>query len=180
MKFILTLLLTILAPMIAVAQGPAGADIDYAANLITKLHSMVTWPETRSSEGNGKYFVIAAVGEGPLVEKLKEFHRQPASDKVKFKVRVVDAKMIPSNSHLVYMNTSDPAKVAKMLKPLLGTGTLTVTNGQDVATLGSVMNFAPATPGARAKMTVELNANAAKAEGLTINPALLKLVKVIK
>ncbi len=180
MKFVLTLLFTVLVPLAALAQGPAAADIDAAASFITKLHSMVSWPDTRSSEGNGKYFVIAAVGEGPLVAKLKEYHRQPANDKVKFKVRIVEAKMIPNNSHLVYIDSDDPAAVKKMLKPLAGTGTLTVTNGQDVADVGAVMNFAPPAPGAKAKVALELNAAAAKTEGLTVNPALLKLVKVIR
>ncbi len=180
MKSSLSFLLT-LAIILGLSGGIKAAEgAEYMAKVITKLDSYVTWDESKSFEGNGKYLVISAIGESPLVTSLKEFHRTESSSGRKIKIRVVNPKALPSNSHILVLSTTDSELVKTATTKLRGTGTLVVSQGEGFGTMGSSMNLVEEPDGDKTKVVIELNVEAAKSEGLTVKPSLLKIARVIK
>lgn len=147
------------------------------ASMVTKLASFVGWPAGRASEGNGELFVISVVGDSPLLQKLKEYNKKEASPGVSIKVRKVPPDMIPSNSHVLVIGNTDAVGLKKMVARVAGTSTVTVSSGPDLGGEGAVMNIYedPAT----AKVVVEIDAAAAKAENLEIKPQFLKIARIL-
>ncbi len=180
MRRALNLTLT-LAMVLGLSGGAlAAADVEYMAKVITKLDSYVSWPDDKNFEGNGKYIVISAVGETPLVTSLKTFHREETASGKRIKVRVVDAKSLPSNSHILVISTPDSDLVKSATAKLRGTGTLVISQGDGFGRMGPSLNLVEEADGDKTKVVIELNVEATKAEGLTVKPSLLKIARVLK
>lgn len=180
MRSALTLLLTltILGSLAGAAAAAEGAE--YMANVITKLDSYVSWDESKNFEGNGKYLVISVVGDSPLTTSLQGFNRKETASGKRIKVRVVDAKALPANSHILVLATSDTELVKRASEKLQGTGTLVISEGEGFGEMGPALNMVEEAEGDKTKVVIELNVEAAKAEGLVVKPSLLKIARVIK
>jgi hypothetical protein len=152
-------------------------DIEYITKVISQLDSYVDWAADKAFEGDGTKLVISAVGETDLVAAIQKLTRTESATGKTIKVRIVDKDMIPSNSHILLLDMTDPATVTRITDKLRGTGTLVISHGVGLASSGSSLNFVSDASGAKA--TMELNVETAKAEGLSIKPALLKLAKVV-
>lgn len=176
LKFLFAL--TVVSAFYGVAVAADGAE--YMAKVITKLDSYVSWDESKSFEGNGKYLVISAVGDTPLIASLQEFNRQKTSNGKRIKIRVVDPKALPANSHILVLSTTDSEFVKSATTKLRGTGTLVVSQGAGFGQMGSSLNLVEEADGDETKVVIELNVEAVKSEGLTVKPSLLKIAKVLK
>ena len=174
----LTLTLAIILGLSGALMAADGAE--YMAKVITTLDSYVSWDESKSFEGNGKFLVISVVGETPLVASLQALNRQDSPSGRKIKVRVVDVKALPSNSHILVLSTTDSGLVKAAAAKLRGTGTLVVSQGQGFGLMGSSLNLVEEPDANGTKVVIELNAEAAKAESLTVKPSLLKIARVLK
>jgi uncharacterized protein DUF4154 len=176
LNFLLTL--TIILGLSGGALAAEGAD--YMAKVITKLDSYVTWDESKSFEGDGKYLVISVVGETPLVASLQEFNRTESATGKRIKIRVVDSKALPANSHILVLSTNDSELVKTATAKLRGTGTLVISQGTGFGMMGSSLNLVEEPDGNQTKVVIELNVKAAKSEGLTVKPSLLKISRLLK
>jgi len=174
MKYLAT---TILA-LILTATTVSANEIDYITKVLSQIDSYVTWAPDKTFEGDGSKLVIAAVGETDLIGAIKELNRTKSATGKSIKVRVVEPKMIPSNSHILFLDLSDADQVGEITKKLRGTGTLVICHAPGLASAGASINFVTE-PGSD-KPTMELNMNIAKEEGLQIKPALLKLAKIVE
>jgi len=180
MKSTLTYFL-VLAFVLGLSGGLTAAEgVDYMAKVITQLDSYIAWDDSKSFEGNGKYLVISAVGETPLVTSLEALHRKESASGKIIKVRVVDPNALPSNSHIVVISTADTELVKTAASKLRGTGTLVVSQGDGFGLMGPALNLVEEPDGEKTRVVIELNVEAAKSEGLTVKPSLLKIARVIK
>ena len=180
MRFALNLLLA-LAIALGLSGGILAADgVDYMAKVITRLDSYVSWEAEKNFEGNGKYLVISVVGDTPLVTSLQALNREKTDTGRKIKVRVVDTKALPANSHILVLSTMDSELVKTATAKLRGTGTLVVSQGDGFGMMGSVLNLVEEPDGDKSRVVIELNVEAAKSEGLVVKPSLLKIVRVLK
>lgn len=171
-SFFLTLILTLSA-----ASGLHANEVEYITKVISQIDSYISWADDKTFEGNGDKMVISVVGKSELVAAVKKLSRTSSATGKIIKVRVVDADMIPSNSHILLLDISDPAVVTSITDKLRGSGTLVICHGKGLSSAGPSLNFV-SVAGA-SKPVMELNVATAKAEGLSIKPALLKIAKVV-
>ena len=176
---ILARLLVAIFLVIAIHGGSFVADEAYIAKVVSKLDSYFTWATDKKLEGGETTIVISAVGKSELITNVKALNKTKSSKGKPIKVRVVKPDMIPNNSHVLVMGVSDTTLIKKVTGLLKGSGTLIVTNGDGYGSLGSTLNFVDDSSG-NAKAVIELNAEAAKAQDLTVNPSLLKIAKILK
>lgn len=174
----LTTLLLTFTLILSAASGLYANEIDYIIKVISQIDSYISWADDKKFEGNGDKMVISAVGESELVAAVKKLSRTSSATGKTIKVRVVEASMIPSNSHILLLDISDSVAVAKITDKLRGSGTLVICHGKGLSSAGPSLNFVSVD--GSSKPIMELNVAIAKAEGLSIKPALLKIAKVVK
>lgn len=173
-----TLFSIVLLVILLIAGTSSKADdaTDNIASMITKLPAFISFPDGRASEGNDDLFVISVVGDSPLLAKLKEFHKKQTKDGKSIKVRKVPPDLIPSNSHILLILSTDAAQVKSIVAQVKGTSTITICSAPDLGGKGSVLNIYGDSSG---KVVVEIDATVAKAENLTIKPPFLKIARVL-
>ena len=180
MKSGLLLSCLLLCFVVVVADEPSESDAEYVASFVSKLDSYVTWPSDRVAEGNGDLFVISAVGESIVLEKLRGLAGEKSAGGLKIKFRKVRLDLLPSNSHVLFIASDAPLYLEKILAPIKGTKTFTVSMGEGFALKGCMMNFFHENVGGEKKVKAEINVDAIKAESLSVKPALLKIASVMK
>ena len=157
---------------LAEVSSPSAAESEFVEAFVLELDSHFTWPAARATEGNGKYLVLAAVGDTAWTAQLKTLWAKKTSTGLRTKIRVVEPALIPSNSHGVFISTDDAEFMASTLKKLSGTGTLTIALGKDLIESGAMVVFYPATTDGGPAMSFALNMVALSAEGLEVSQEL--------
>lgn len=165
--------------LLLVGHGSSQANEAYVAKVISKLDSYFTWSTEKKFEGGDETIVISAVGKNDLIGEVKALNTKKSAKGKPIKVRVVKPDLIPSNSHVLVLAMADTTMIKKITGLLKGSGTLIVTSGAGHGSLGSTLNFVVDSTD-NSKAVIELNAEAAKAQNLTVNPSLLKIAKLIK
>ncbi|MCP4566287.1 MAG: YfiR family protein [FCB group bacterium] len=176
MKYCLALLMLLISPV------SAAADIDEAEQIVSfvkKLDKHVTWPKDRSAEGNGKLFVIAAVGKSPATDKLKKLNGEKTPGGKQFKVRVVTPDLLPSNGHVLIVTTPDEKTLKTIVKKLHGSGTLTIGPGDSTGQAGTMITYFNETVENKSRLRFQINIAAIKAEGIEIDSRLLEDESII-
>lgn len=179
MRSLIITLLVISAALLTSAISAADTDVDYVSTFISKLDKYVSWPDDKAAEGNGDLFVITAVGNGPLAQKLEELDYKKSGKGKQIKVRVVDIDFLPANAHVLVVDTEDVAVLETVARQLKGTSTLIVGNTDGFAEKGAMINFYSDSTSGEVKTKSEVNLDVAKAENLKINTALLKLARTV-
>jgi len=178
MKLLILCLCLCVLTMAAMAGDKSEAEFKDFAAFISNLDSYVTWPADRKTEGNGKYFVVAVVGDSPLAKSIKDLNKQESSTGKKIKVRMVTPDLIPANAHVVVVADSDDAQMLAVLKKLKGTGTLTVSYDARGAMV-NVINE-PEKDQGKVHLKYEVDPELAAADGLAMGSKFLEIAEVSK
>lgn len=159
-------------------SGSQAGEADYISEVISRIDSYVSWADDKQFEGDGTKLVITAVGKSDLIEAIKKLAKSSSAAGKTIKVRVVEPNMIPSNSHILFLDITDTALITKITNKLRGSGTLVICHGKGLSSAGPSLNFVSET--GSSKPAMELNLGNARSEGLSIKPALLKIAKIVE
>lgn len=168
--FVTTILLL---PLFAAIGGAAEDPIqEQVISLISEIDSYISWPESKAGD-NGNPFFVAVLGKSALATRVKELNRTKLPDGRKIRVRIVRGDLLPSNAHIVINVLDDEKMVAKFLKKLVGTSTLTISTGD--INVGTILHLSIADVDGKKTVRTTLDAKQAAAEGLEIKSKLKKL-----
>ncbi len=178
MKY-LTVILSLLALSLVSAAELSESQVEEVVEFVSDLDDNVTWPKSVLKEGNGDLFVVAALGKTALTDKVIGLNFKKSSAGHKIKVRLVSEELLPSNAHVLLIDSDDKNQVAKVLKAISGTGTLTVTFNKDFSQLGSMINLYSEKSDGKERLKYEINLDVIASEKIELKKDLIEIAEVI-
>lgn len=166
---IITILLLLLAATVGAAEDPIQEQV---VSIISDIDSYVSWPASKAGD-NGNPFFVALLGKSPLATRVRKLNRTKLPDGRKIRVRIVRGDLLPSNAHIVINSLTDEKRVAKFLKKLAGTGTLTISTGD--IDVGTILHLSVVDVDGKQTVMTTLDAKLAAEEKLKIKSKLKKL-----
>lgn len=164
--------------------GPCGpgsaADISseyqFKAVCLVRFAQFVEWPPSAFAN-SGSPIVIGVMGANPFGDSLQEAVRQVglvrnrAFSVEQFK-RVEEIRVC----HILFISTSEDARLEKVLVALHGRSILTVGESENFALRGGMIRFRTV----ENKLRFFVNVEQARSEGLQLSSKLLQWAKVVK
>jgi hypothetical protein len=151
-------------------------EYELKAAFLYNFIKFTEWPAAKLGKTDDP-FVIGIVGNDPFGAALD---KTIAGEKVR--ERTIAVRRFPrmndaaANSHVLFISASEANNLAAILKLLDGQAVLTVSDIEEFAQRGGVINLKKDNN----KIVFEINLDAAKRAGLAMNAQLLKLAKIIK
>jgi hypothetical protein len=145
---------------------------------LEKLALFIEWPEEKKADIN-QPFIIAVLEPNPMGRALEEVYKnhkikgKTVKIKILYDLRELD-RITPC--HVLFIPELNPTKLAKVLEMTRKRPVLTIADAEGYASLGCDMNFYFNSEG---KLRFEINQEAMKADGFTIDFKLLNLAKVV-
>lgn len=140
MKKSLIIMSSLLIAVFAVAQADTDKEITRKAEFLLGLIENVQWDDD-GIPGEGDEVVIFVVGESPVTSKLEEMAETKYSKGPSVKVESVSVTDDLSGSHILFLASDDVSDLAKVLKKLNGSHTVTVADAKDFARYGAMISF---------------------------------------
>ena len=166
-------LVLLLAPFAAFPQntGNSGNEYDLKALFIFNFIKYVDWPQAIEAAD----FKVGVLGQYEILESLRKVSDQKKINNRKIEVEVfVDPDDI--NCQLLFIPRTMSDRLPECINKFSGKGVLIVTEGKNLATRGSSINFVMV----ENKMKFEINQNAVHKAGLKLSSQLLNLALVVK
>ena len=152
------------------ARGDASPEYRAKAAFLYNFGKFVQWPDGALSEGELRLCVL---GEDPFGDALDAIDgKQVRGSKL---IIQRGASVVPKRCHILFVSSSEGARVAGILEEVDGANVLTVGETDDFAKKGGIVNFKIV----ERKIRFEINPDAAKQAGLRISARLLKLATVV-
>jgi len=123
-----------------VALGGSDDGVSYKAEFIIDLIDNVELSDD-SKLSDAEEIVIYVVGESPVLTKLEEMAEKAADKGKKISVESVSYTDDLSSSHILFLPSHDLSDLAKVLKKLSGSKTITIADSKDFARYGAMINF---------------------------------------
>ena len=176
-KSIISVLLTLCA-LALVGLPHLHADstsIEYGvkAAYLYNFTRFIEWPSGTFSDSNGS-FNICIIGRDPFGEAFKVFKKKPLKGK-NLKIYQFDKIRGTDNCHIAFISQSEKDHLEEILAALDGSGALTVSDIENFALKGGIINFVKVEQNIR----FEINLKEAERSGLGISAKLLSLAKTI-
>lgn len=152
-------------------MGRDGNEFDLKALFIFNFIKYVDWPPTADNEP----FTIAVLGSSDIKESLQRIADQKKLNSQKIEVKVADDPD-EINCRVLFIPASMSDRLQECIAKFSGKGVLIVTEGKNLASKGSSINFVMIDN----KMKFEVNPAAVKNAGLKISGQLLDLAIVVK
>jgi hypothetical protein len=140
MKKSLVILSGLLIAIFTVVQADTDKEITRKAEFIIGLIDNVQWSDD-GKPGKGDEVVIYVVGDSPVTSKLEEFATKKYSKGPSVRVEIVSLADDLAGSHILFLPSEDVADLAKVLKKLKGSKTVTVADAKDFARYGAMISF---------------------------------------
>ena len=157
------------------AETPVTRECQLKAAFLYNFTKFVEWP-ANSSDGTTEPLVIGIAGRGPYAAELEEVVRNRTINGRKLVVKTVDTPEAARGIHVLFLPTSEDARLAEWLGAFRGACTLTVGESWAFAQAGGMINFVLEGD----KVRFEVNEAAAERAGLRISSQLLKLAKTVR
>lgn len=157
--------------------GSADEAIEYKVKAASLFHFIdyTTWPKT-AFERESSPIVLLVVGEDPFGKVLEETLRGKKSAGRDIRVaRSKDLSDLPK-AHMVFLARSHAKEIGKLMEGLAQTPVLVVGDTEGLAEHGALVNFFLENK----RIRFEVNNDAVRRSGLTINPQMLKLARRVK
>lgn len=174
MKRIIFSVLLLLLSTTTFGQGNP-KEISAKADFIVGLSDNAEWTSGGGPSAGGPV-VIYVVGETPLLPKMKEFASERSGSGTKYEVKQVAVTDNLADCHILYIASSELAMLAKVLKKVDGTSTLTISDTKDFARYGVMINF---TDDEKDPAKVEVNKLVLDGAGIKLKDELKKKVATI-
>ena len=176
MRKSLVILSGLLLAIFAMAQADTDKDVTRKAEFIIGLIDNVQWSDGEKP-GEGDEIVIYVVGESPVTSKLTEIAEKEYASGPGVRVEVVAVTDDLSASHILFLPSDDVADLAKVLKKLSGSHTVTVANARDFARYGAMISFFD--DDSDSDIHYEVNRLVAESAGITFSSKLMEKAVLI-
>ncbi len=157
------------------AEDGAPGEYEIKAAFLYNFARYVEWPDDAVKEPRDA-FVVSILGEDPfggVLDRIAE--RKTVQDK-RIVVRRLKSMADYTPCHLLFIASSEEARLAEVADRLKAAPVLTVGDGAGWARRGTVMSFTME----ERKVRFEANLEAAKRTGLKISSQLLRLARIVK
>ena len=157
-------------------NGSQASEYELKAALLHKFVKYVEWPTARFSDASAP-IVIGVLGKDPFGEVLERTfggkkHGERPFELVRFK-DVDDGR----RCHVLFVPQGERNQEKRLLQAVAGQSVLVVGESSGFAARGGTINFYIED---EKHLRFEINADAAKAEGLAISSNLLKLARIVR
>jgi hypothetical protein len=157
----------------ALRQGPTEAEVKAA--FLYHFAQLVTWPEPAEA---AEPIVLAVIGPDAFAEKLEATIGGETVRGRPLKIaRIAALADLPAPPHILFIASTDPDEVERVLAAAAKAPVLTVGNGGGFAGRGGMIEFR-LTPARR--VAFDINAQAAANAGLKMSSQLLKIARIVE
>lgn len=176
MKKSLILVVALLVGVFALAQADQEKEVANKADFIISLIDNVEWPKDSESE-SGDEIVIHVIGDTPMLAKLEELAELKSQKGPKVSVEQVKYTDDLSGCDFLFVSSEDLSVLAKVLKKVNGTKTLTIADAKDFARYGVMINFFEEEGSSRVRY--EVNKLVVDSAGITISSKVMDKAELI-
>jgi len=163
-------------PFSAAADLSQPSEYELKAAFLYNFIKFTEWPEAEFGKANDP-IVIGIVGKDPFGAVLdKTVEGEKVHDRAILVRRFPRMDAAAASSHVLFISSSEASNLRAILKLLDGDAVLTVSDMEDFADRGGVINLKKENN----KIVFDINLNAAKRAKLAMNAQLLKLAKIVK
>ena len=150
------------------AQDSRPTEYQIKAACIFHFAEFVRWPPSAFTASNS-FMVIGILGENPFHDDLAQMLQNKTVDDHPLMVKEIRSLSEATNCHILFISSSEKARLPEILKNLKGTSVLTVSEMDHFTESGGMINFVLE----KAKIRFEINNEAATSAGLKISSKLM-------
>ena len=176
MKKSLILAVALLFGLAAFAQADQEKEVAYKAEFIISLIDNVEWPQGNKSDDSDE-IVIYVIGETPVLAKLEELAEKKSQKGPQISVKLVNYTDDLSGCDILFDSSEDLSVLAKVLKKVDGTKTVTVADSKDFARYGVMINFFEEE--GSSKVRYQVNKLVVESSGVTISSKVMDKAELI-
>jgi hypothetical protein len=151
-------------------QNSPPTEYQIKAAFLFNFARFVQWPPKALADATSP-MIIGVLGENPFHDDLERTIRGKSVDDHPLVVKEFHALTEATNCHILFISTSEKARLPQILKGLKGTSVLTVGEMDHFTESGGMINLVME----GAKIRFQINNDAATTEGLKISSKLLAL-----
>lgn len=177
-RIILLLPWLLAVPALGMSTNTAPATVSenqVKAVFLFNFSQFVSWP-TEAFERPEAPLVIAVLGVDPFGENLDAAVRGEHVGDRPLEVRRYRSLADIKDCQILFINRSETARLPEIVATLRGRSILTVSDADDAAKLGVIIQFVTENN----RIRLRINATAARADGLTISSKLLRPAQIVE
>ena len=137
----------------AAASDHESQVVTYKAEFIADLINKVDFDQAGDRHDTGRV-LIYVVGESQVGTKLQEFAAGESGEKKSIEVELVSINDDLGKADILFLSSDDLGDLARVLKKVNGTHTLTVSDAADFARYGVMINFVEEDGSSKVKLEV--------------------------
>jgi hypothetical protein len=172
--FVVALILA-LVPMANSAEPSRPGEYDVKAAFLYNFIKFTAWPGEEMSKSD-EPFVIGVLGKDPFGAALDKVVEGETVNKKAIVTKRFSRLEDAVSSHVLFISSSEGNNLPAILRALDSHSVLTISEIDNFAQRGGVINLKKENE----RIVFEINIDAAKQAGLTMNAQLLKLAKIVK
>jgi hypothetical protein len=156
------------------AQSPATSEYQVKAAFLFNFAKFVEWPPSSFSDASAP-LRICVLGRDPFGEELRNITKEKVVNGRKLEVSQVPDLQLAKTCHVLFIASSETARLKQIFESLRGTDALTVGDTKGFVEQGGMINFVLENN----RVQFEVNRKAAEQVGLKISSKLLSVAKLV-
>lgn len=168
-------LITVLASAQLLVQTPRASEHHVKAVFLFNFAQFVEWPAANTQDMRAP-LIIGILGDDPFGSILDEIVRGERIGARPFEVRRYRQVADIEACNLVFISRSEVARIPQILEALRNRPILTVSEGNDFAKQGGMIQFV----NDKNRIRLRVNLEAAQAVNLTISSKLLRVAEIVR
>jgi len=168
--FVLSLLILRVGILAVAQEDSQPTEYQIKAAFIFNFAKFVEWPAAAFPKASSP-MVVGVLGENPFHDALEKTIKNKTVDEHPVVIMQFHSATEATNCHILFISSSEKARLPQILKQLNGTSVLTVSEMSGFTEAGGMINFVFE----GTKIRFQINNDAANSVGLKISSKLLKL-----
>ena len=156
------------------AQSPTAGEYQVKAAFLFNFAKFVEWPASSFSDASAP-LRICVLGRDPFGEELRNITKKKTVNGHKLEVSQVFDLQMARTCQILFIASSETARLKQILASLRGTDALTVGDTKGFVEQGGMINFVLE----NSRVQFEVNRKAAEQGGLKISSKLLSVAKLV-
>ena len=156
------------------AQSPTAGAYQVKAAFLFNFAKFVEWPPSSFSDASAP-LRICVFGRDPFGEELRNITKEKTVNGHKLEVNQVLDLQVARTCHILFIASSETARLKQIFEGLRGTDALTVGDTKGFVEQGGMINFVLE----NSRVQFEVNRKAAEQGGLKISSKLLSVAKLV-
>jgi hypothetical protein len=156
------------------AQSPTAGEYQVKAAFLFNFAKFVEWPASSFSDASAP-LRICVFGRDPFGEELRNITKEKTVNGHKLEVSQVLDLQVARTCQILFIASSETARLKQILESLRGTDTLTVGDTKGFVEQGGMINFVLE----NSRVQFEVNRKSAEQSGLKISSKLLSVAKLV-